>query len=91
MMKFYINFSLIIQMIIHKKSLNILDNKEKDLGDNIKFFYVLYLLSWWKYCIRNLNDWFKEGECGEKRRPFINNIFQSPSRESSFPISYFFV
>ena len=77
-MKFFINFSL----IAHEKSLNIPDDKEEDFDDNINFYVLCLLLGG-----NAVFEILKIGS-GERRR-FINNIFQSPSNESSFPISYF--
>ena len=74
----FINFSL----IVHEKSLNIPDDKEEDFDDNINFYVLCLLLGG-----NAVYEILKIGS-GERRR-FINNIFQSPSRESSFPISYF--
>jgi hypothetical protein len=62
--------------------LNIPDDKEEDFDDNINFYVLcLHLGGTTVYEIVKI-------ESGKRRR-FINNIFQSPSRESSFPISYF--
>jgi len=73
----FINFSL----IVHEKSLNILDNSEKDFEDNLNF-YVLCLLLGGNAVFENLH--IRSGE----RRRYINNVFQYASRESSFPYPY---
>jgi len=62
--------------------MNIPDDREENFDDNINF-YVLYLL------LRGnaVYEILKVGS--EERRRFIDIIYQSPSRESSFQILYF--
>ena len=57
-------------------------NKEEDFDDNINFYVLCLLLGG-----NAVFEILKIGS-GERRR-FINNIFHSPSNESSFLISYF--
>ena len=73
----FINFSL----IIYEKSLNITDDSENDFEDNLNF-YVLCLLLGGNAIFEILR--IRSGE----RRRLINKIFQSQSRESSFPYPY---
>jgi len=56
-------------------------NKEENYDDNIKFYVLCFLLG------ENAVYEILKIVSGE-RRHFINNIFQSPSSKSSFPISY---
>jgi len=62
--------------------LNIPDGKEENFDDNINF-YILCLLPGGNTVYEILMIGLGE------RRSFINNIFQSPLRKSSFRILYF--
>ena len=76
--KFVDEIFIIFSMIVHEKSLNIPDGKEKGFNDYF-FFYSLCLLLGENavYEIITIGKW--------ERRRFIDDIFQSPSRESFFP------
>ena len=75
---FFINFSL----ISIQKSLNLSDDSEKDFEDNINFLVLCLLLGGnMVFDILSINS-------GERRR-FINNVFQTPSNESSLPYPCF--
>lgn len=67
-------------LIVHEKLLNIPDVKVEDFEDNINLYVLCLLLSW-----NAVHEILKKS----KRRRFINKIFQSPLRESSFSILYF--
>ena len=60
--------------------MNISDDKKEDFDDNINF-YVLYLLGG--------NAVYEILLVSGERTSFINDISQSPSRESSLQILYF--
>ena len=55
-LKLLMKFLLIFSLIVHEKSLDITDNKEKDFDDNINFCQCIPFLG--KYRILNLKDWF---------------------------------
>jgi hypothetical protein len=65
-----------------RNHLNIADDKEEDFDENIRF-YVLYLLL-------DQNAVYEILKISPREiKHYINDIFQSFLRESSFPISYF--